>query len=251
MPLREEFVRSGSWLFRHRSYLPLVLFAPVLLQMRHYTYPGGTVAGDRSWEGFCLLVSLVGLGIRVYAVGCAPAGTSGRNTREGQVANVLNTTGLYSVVRHPLYLGNFLMWMGVALLPRSAWLAVVIALAFWLYYERIMFAEEEFLRAKFGEPYVAWASATPAFFPRLFGARPRWQPSALPFSLRNALRREYSGLFGLVASFFVVDAVGESAALHRLHVDPLWAAILLVTFVVYGVLLSLKRYTRVLRVQGR
>ena len=134
MPLREEFARSGDWLFRRRSYLPLVLLALVLVQMTRSGYPAGGRAADRLWEALCFAVSAVGLAVRVAAVGTAPAGTSGRNTNEGQVASTVNTTGLYSLVRHPLYVGNYLMYLGVALLPRSAWLAVVFTLAFWLYY---------------------------------------------------------------------------------------------------------------------
>ena len=247
MPLREEFERSGNWLFRWRSYLPLLVFVPVLLAMRHFTFPGGSLARDRAWEAACLLLSFAGLGIRAAAVGYTPAGTSGRNTRVGQVANELNTAGLYSVVRHPLYLGNFFMWYGIALLPRSGFVAVLVPLLFWLYYERIMFAEEEFLRQRFGELYVAWATSTPAIVPRFSG----WRPAALPFSVRNVLRREYSGFFAVVASFAVLDAVGESIALGRWHIDPLWAAAFLVGFVVYATLLTLKRRTRLLRVKGR
>ncbi|MGB8874133.1 MAG: hypothetical protein WCC75_12145, partial [Desulfobaccales bacterium] len=45
--------------------------------------------------------------------GLPPRGTSGRNT-QGQVAETLNTTGIYSLVRNPLYLGNFLIWLGLS-----------------------------------------------------------------------------------------------------------------------------------------
>ena len=68
----------------------------------------------------------------------------------GRWPSTLNTSGLYSVVRHPLYLGNYLMWLGVALFSRTWWAPVIVSLVFWLYYERIMFAEEEFLRRQFG-----------------------------------------------------------------------------------------------------
>src|SRR2546422_497608 len=67
-------------------------------------------------------------------------------------------------------------------------------LAFWLYYERIMFAEEAFLRQKFGETYQRLAATTPAFFPR-FG---QWRKPSLPFSWRNVMRREYTALMLLI-----------------------------------------------------
>ena len=36
--------------------------------------------------------------------------TSGKNTAK-QIAESLNTSGIYSVLRNPLYLANFLNWL--------------------------------------------------------------------------------------------------------------------------------------------
>jgi protein-S-isoprenylcysteine O-methyltransferase Ste14 len=247
MPLREEFVSSGQWLFRWRSYLPVVLFVPVVGVMAWRAYMGEVPVPDRAWDLFCLLVSMLGVVVRAIAIGCAPAGTSGRNTAEGQVASTVNTTGMYSVVRHPLYFGNFLMWLGIALFPRSAWLAIVVSLAFWLYYERIMFAEEEFLRGKFGPAYEQWASVTPAFLPD----PRRWRPPSLPFSGRNVLKREYSGVFGVVACLTALDVVRETVSRGEASIDPMWIGIFVATLVLYLSLRTLKRRTRLLHVEGR
>ena len=57
-------------------------------------------------------------------VGFTPRGTSGRNTKEGQVAESLNTLGMYSMCRHPLYLGNLLMWLGIVMYMGHLWFAV-------------------------------------------------------------------------------------------------------------------------------
>lgn len=46
MPLREEFERTGQWLFRWRSYLPLLLFPPVVAALHDFTYLGGSHALD-------------------------------------------------------------------------------------------------------------------------------------------------------------------------------------------------------------
>jgi protein-S-isoprenylcysteine O-methyltransferase Ste14 len=149
MALKEEFERTGNWLFRWRSYLPLMMIAIFLLALREYEYPGNSENLDHLWEIFCLIVSFIGFGIRVFTVGHTPKGTSGRNTKE-QVAETLNTSGIYSVVRNPLYLGNFFMGLGLALFAHLWWLTLIYILVFWLYYERIIFAEEEYLRNKFG-----------------------------------------------------------------------------------------------------
>ena len=193
-----------------------------------------------------MVMASVGLLVRFYVVGHVPGGTSGRNTRS-QICDALNTAGAYSVVRHPLYLGNFLIWLGVSLFPGKWWLATMVALVFWLYYERIMYAEEEFLRQKFGPMYLRWAQTTPAFLPdpRLF------EKPLLPFSLRSVLRRECSGVFALVATFSLLDLSGRWAAQGRPILDPAWSGVFAFAAVLYAMLRGLKRRTHWLDVEGR
>ena len=246
LALREEFESGGNWLFRWRSYLPLVLLALVLVVMEDFTYIGNSQTLDVVWEVCCLLVSLSGLAFRAFTVGHTPRGTSGRNT-VAQMADVLNTTGVYSIVRHPLYVGNFIIMLGISLFPHLWWFTVIYVLTFWLYYERIMCAEELFLHQKFGDQFTAWAEKTPPFIPNLR----LWKPSDLPFSFRNVLRREYNGLFAIVLTYFLLEVRGDLAVEGRLMVEPWWAILLGISFVVWIALRTLKRKTTLLDVEGR
>lgn len=246
MALHEEMVREGNLLFRWRSYLPLLFLAVLLPQMRGFAYPRGSHALHTAWECACLAVSFLGLCVRAYTIGTVPRGTSGRNTAT-QVAEELNTSGIYSVVRNPLYLGNFFTALGVVMFVRVWWVVALYALVFWLYYERIILAEEHFLRGKFGAPYLAWTDATPAFWPR----PARWRPPSLPFSLRNVLKREYSGLLAIVAPISLLEFAAEYLVQGRLVIEPAWAAFLGAGIVVYLALRTLARHTRVLHVEGR
>jgi len=246
MPLREDFETTGNWLFRWRSYLPLLVIGIFLLALRDYKYLGHDESLDHLWEAICLAVSFLGLGIRVFTIGYAPQGTSGRNARE-QVAETLNTTGAYSLVRNPLYLGNFFMGLGVALFAHLWWLTLIYVLIFWLYYERIIFAEEAFLRSKFGQTYLEWANKTPAFVPKFN----EYKKADLPFSFKNVLRREYNGLFGVVAVMFVLEVVGDIHYLGKFHSDTGWILLVTISFLLWVVLRSLKKYTSVLDVEGR
>jgi len=246
MALRDEFKRSGEWLFRWRSYLPLLLIALFLLALAGFRHPHGSRPPGGLWEVFCLGVSFAGLGVRFFTGGYVPAGTSGRNTK-GQVADVLNNTGVYSLVRHPLYLGNSLMWLGISLFWGLWWFTLIIILILWLYYERIMFAEEEFLREKFGEVFVLWAEKTPAFIPK-FG---HWVKPNLPFSWKTAIRKEYSGFFAMMAVFTLLKIAGEFFGRGRLGLDWRWAVMFSVSLIIYLGVRYLKKHTGWLQVAGR
>ncbi len=246
MALREEFEATGIWLFHRRGYLPLLLFPMLFVAARQSSWLLVDHRRALAWEAGCLALALTGLAIRALTAGFVPTGTSGRSTTRQQ-AGTLNTLGLYSVVRHPLYLGNALMWLGVALFPGVWWAPVIVSLIYWLYYERIMFAEEEFLRRQFGQEFVAWAEVTPAFLPRLSG----WRPATTSFSPLTVLRREHASLLALVASLTALDAVSDHATTGRLELDPLWGAALGVTLVLCLTIRLVKHRTRLLHVEGR
>jgi protein-S-isoprenylcysteine O-methyltransferase Ste14 len=246
MALKEEFEKTGSWLFRWRSYLPLLLTGIMLLGMRHFEYPGHCHTRDQVWEITCLVISFFGLGIRIFTVGHTPKGTSGRNTHS-QKAEVLNTTGLYSIVRHPLYLGNFFIWLGISMFVHMWWISLIFILVFWLYYERIMFAEEEFLRKRFGEEYEKWSSKTPTFLPRF----KNWRSPDLSFSLKSVLKREYTGLLAIVASFTFLEIAGDVFTEGKLELDLMWIIIFSAGLIIYLTLRTLKKKTKTLLVEGR
>ena len=164
MSLRDEFVSQGNWLFRWRSYLPFVLLIVTGMAYSQFAWPFHSESLHEAWEYACMAISFFGMFVRILTVGCAPAKTSGRNT-SSQLAAQLNTTGIYSIVRHPLYVGNYLIGLGIVSVLWVWWLPVIYTLLFWLYYERIMFAEEAFLEKQFGETFRKWASVTPAFWP--------------------------------------------------------------------------------------
>ncbi len=250
MALIEEFDKSGNWLFRWRSFLPLALYvmaAFVILTEADQHLPHF----DETWAWVCIAVSFLGLLIRAITIGYTPKGTSGRNTKEGQVAEVLNTKGIYSTVRHPLYLGNFFMWLGIIIYVGNWWFTIVCSLLFWLYYERIMFAEEFFLRKKFGQVYLNWAEKTPPFWPSLS----HWQSAGWEFSIKNVLKREYNGFFAIFISFTLLDVlknyVHYGIASWRDAVSPFWLWALAVSFVIFIVLRSMKKYTKMLDAKGR
>lgn len=246
MTLRNQLEYSGQWLFRRRSFLPLIVLAAAIPALIGHRFPAGSHALQERWNIFCLMVALSGQAIRFYTIGQVPRGTSGRNRRE-QVAETLNTTGIYSAVRNPLYLGNCLVWLSLAAVPQSLGLWLIVALVFWLYHERIILAEEAFLEQKFGEEFRRWAALTPAFFPRFN----HWCAAVLPFSFRHALSREYLGTFAIITAFAAIDMLIDSAVLGHVVFPVSWSIAWLLCLVAFIVIRILRKKTRILQVEGR
>jgi protein-S-isoprenylcysteine O-methyltransferase Ste14 len=241
MALKEEFDKTGEYFFRWRSYLPLFMAFFFILGLARYWVPFADRRLNLAWDFFCLAVSLLGEGIRFFTVGFVPRGTSGRNTL-AQVADVLNTTGMYAVVRNPLYLGNFIIWLGLSLFMKSVWFTIIIILFFTIFYERIIFAEETFLREKFADEFLQWADETPAMIPRFRN----WRPPSLPFSWKSAIKREYGTFFAIIVTFTVLEVLAGLFAHGKLTLDPIWIKLLAGSGVFYLAVRYLKKKTKLL-----
>ncbi len=245
MALVHEFENNGNWLFKRRGWLPVILIIAGIVMM--YLGNRQALIFDLRNEMIFLSVSLAGELIRIITVGYAPKDTSGRNTTAGQIAEELNVTGLYSIVRHPLYLGNFIMWLGPVLFLQSAWFTVVFALVFWIYYERIMFAEEQFLRRKFGDAYDLWSEKVSAFIPFTF----KYIPPKLSFSVRNVLKREYNSIVNIFIVFALLDVFRNYILTERLFITKIWMYLLAGAAGIWLIIFLIHKLTRWLDVKGR
>lgn len=242
MPLAEEMLASGHWLFRWRGFLPLLLLLLFWAALRDYHYPFSSVHLNGAWELGCLGISLCGATIRALTVAQAPRGTSGRN-RKKQRADELNALGMYSIVRHPLYVGNFLASLGACLFLGVWWLPVLFTMIYALYYERIMLAEEGFLRERFGQAYLDWASKTPAVLPRF----QLWRRSMHPFSLRKAFREEPQTVLAITAAMYALRVAANYQVTGKLETQLLWNVLLAVAVFAFLALRMLRKFSSVLQ----
>ncbi len=242
MALLHSFESSGNFLFKYRGQLPVVLFILAVPAIYSTPYMEMNTETLKIVKLVAIFVSVLGFMFRAYAIGTTPKGTSGRNTKE-QVANVLNSTGVYSIVRHPLYLGNYFMWIGIVIFVANISFFIICSLLFWLYYERIMFAEERYLEKKFGQDYLVWSMKAPAFIPA-FG---KFIQSGTPFSVKTVLRREYSGVLATVLGFVFVELIRNYFLFKQVILGEKYLIVLILTAVIALILRSLKHYTGILK----
>jgi protein-S-isoprenylcysteine O-methyltransferase Ste14 len=248
MALIHSLEKNGNLLFKYRGQIPVILFLlsiPVVLTT-DYEFLGTNSKFELILLICCVFISFLGQVIRAIAIGTSNKHTSGRNTKE-QVAEALNTNGIYSTVRHPLYLGNYFMWLGIVMYTFSIWFVIAFSLFFWIYYERIMFAEERFLERKFGEDYLNWSLKVPPFFPSF----KNFNKTTIKFSMKTILRREYSGITATIIGFLFV-AVLRNWNIYQVFIFEFkHIVILAVALLISLVLRSLKHYTKLLHEEDR
>ena len=150
---RSTSARIGAVLFRHRGWLPVpFLLVPLLAP--------GTSSATNWVLGFVLIA--LGEGIRL--AGVAAAGTVTR--RRSRTVQRLVTYGIFSWMRNPLYVGNFLIWMGFTVISGVLWFLPVAIVLFAVEYTLIVRYEEGVLESIFGQEYLAYKGRTSRWFPR-------------------------------------------------------------------------------------
>ena len=145
--------RLGAVLFRNRGWLPVLFLIVPLLAPGHLSPRRWIVGGV-----------IIAIGEWIRLAGVAAAGTVTR--RRSRNVQRLVTYGIFAWVRNPLYVGNFLVWMGFAVISGVLWFLPVAAVLFAIEYTLIVRYEEGVLESIFGEEYLAYKRRTPRWFPR-------------------------------------------------------------------------------------
>jgi protein-S-isoprenylcysteine O-methyltransferase Ste14 len=115
-----------------------------------------------------LVIAAAGLAIRAWAAGHI------------QKEKKLAVGGPYRFTRNPLYVGNFVLGIGIVAATNSWWGAGIFLLYFGLFYPPVIIEERERMKRLFPAEYTAYAAHVPLFFPRLRpsagddGRRFRW-----------------------------------------------------------------------------
>jgi protein-S-isoprenylcysteine O-methyltransferase Ste14 len=181
-------MKLGKWLFAIRSYTPI----PLIILTIIFAHP--------SRSSFCLgfLIAAIGEAIRIWAVGYA--GSITRATEVGAGASLV-TAGPYAQVRNPIYLGNFLISLGLCIAAFVLWIIPIFLLGYVIQYFSIVRAEEEHLKKRFGALYESYLEHVPRFIPSLKNYD---KVSEHKFSIRQALKSEKRTFAAIVLTFGVV-----------------------------------------------
>ncbi len=186
--------KLGNVFFKIRSFTPI----PFIIVLLYFANP--------TWISVSLSILLITTGelLRIWAVGYA--GGTTRATALG-AARDLVTTGPYSYVRNPLYLGNLLLSVGVTLFANIYWLIPVLIIGYFIQYMPIIAVEERYLLESCGQVYEEYRTEVSRFLPNF---RPYKNPSLHDFSWSRAFkseRRTFTAIICVIGLILVRDLV--------------------------------------------
>ncbi len=124
-------------------------------------------------DAWGLVPILAGLALRTWALGHLR-----RNT-------TLCTSGPYAYVRHPLYLGSFIILMGYLFMTNNIYLVAAAVIVTAGIYAATVRAEERGLAAAFPQQFETYRQAVPALLPRFTVYRLRRQKFSWQLALNN------------------------------------------------------------------
>lgn len=125
----------------------------------------------------------------------------------------LTTTGPYSIVRNPLYVGSFLGVIGFGLAVRLPLLPLVLFAMFAALYPAVVANEEKRLEELFGEAYLLYRDATPRWIPR-------WALYTEPESIAVSPRKVRQGILDAMWYLWAYAFVQLLDLLHAHGIVP-------------------------------
>jgi protein-S-isoprenylcysteine O-methyltransferase Ste14 len=183
------------WVRRYRRYLPIPLVLFVLVCLRP-TVPLGSTLLDSLMDFIGVGICVLGQWLRMWAWGSnATVGKWGVRDR-----------GPYTMMRHPLYAGNFLIVLGLSVIFHNLWAYLLLLLPFAYMYHAITNMEEKRLRRRFTEDYQEYREQdVPRFLPAAQNLDQALS-TTLPFGWGLAWRKEYESCCGWLAGVVILEA---------------------------------------------
>lgn len=191
----------GDFLFRYRT-LVFPLCLPLALLPAPALFENPLLAAVL---GFA--VAAAGEAVRVTTIGLQYIVRGGRDRRV--YAKDLVTGGLYRHTRNPMYVGNVLILVGLAVASNS-WFCVAVLIPVYVFIcIAIVAAEERYLSGRFGGDFDAYCRDVPRWLPRLSGIRGTLADHQ--FDWRRVVIKEYGTPLGWTWTWGVLVLWG----LHR------------------------------------
>lgn len=224
-------IKLGNFLFKYRSFTPVPLIILVFLLFTPVNY--GDLNIYFNLAGIVLAVT--GELIRILSVGYSFAGTSGRENYLR--ADHLNTSGIYSIVRNPLYIGNLLIYSGLLLIFSNFSALIFFDVLLIIQYYFIILSEQEYLRSQYGEDYREYCNKVRPVIPGFRHLR----KAENKFDLKKVIFKENDSIFNSIFLIGLVMIFKEKVFFSVIKYPVFWMIYFPFIIFLYIVIKILKR----------
>jgi protein-S-isoprenylcysteine O-methyltransferase Ste14 len=234
--------KIGSFFFAWRN----LLFSGVVIVLMVLVRPVpllGDPAADRWMDLAGFLTTLAGQLLRAAVIGFAYIRRGGKG---GKVyAASLVTEGFFAHCRNPLYVGNILVLVGLALVHGSPWVLAILIPAACFGYSAIVATEEAYLHNRFGAEYEEYCRRVPRWMIRFRGMGESLR--GMHFDWWRVVNKEYTSAITWVAgmlALFAYEAYTWGPAAARPGIRPRLIAAAAFMAVVWSVVRYVKKTER-------
>lgn len=133
----------------------LIMTLVLMWVMHHYASVFQYIRPPFAYAG----IALVFCGIAMAAISAGMFRLAGTGLEPFDEATTLVTGGFYRYTRNPMYMGMFLMLLGVAILLGSVGALLPVPVFVLIIRNHFVLGEERFMEAAFGQPYLDYKSA--------------------------------------------------------------------------------------------
>ncbi|MGH6951475.1 MAG: methyltransferase family protein [Vitreimonas sp.] len=136
---------------------PLIALAAIACAaLLEWLAPIGWIAGAPPFARWLVGGALVLGAISLIAAAILRFTRAGTAVQTHAPSTALVTSGVYGVMRNPIYVGFFCLLLGIALLAAWDWLVLLAFIVMGIIHWGVVRREERYLSAKFGEAYAAY-----------------------------------------------------------------------------------------------
>lgn len=138
---------------------PLVALAAIILGgVTQQIAPFGWMAGIPGAVRWLIAAALIVIAVSLVAAAMTGFSSAGTAVQTRRPSTALVTTGVYSFVRNPIYVGFFLIQIGIAIAAGWDWLLLFALVFLGVIHWGVVRREERYLTGKFGEEYTAYVA---------------------------------------------------------------------------------------------
>lgn len=198
--MQRMMVSLGRFLFRYRNGLfPLVFVVALWAGKPEHAF--GRPSADLLLDLIGYAVALAGQWLRILTIGYEYIVRGGKDRKA--YADNLVQGGIFAHCRNPLYVGNLLIALGLALVIHSFAFYTIFIPFILLAYVAIVAAEEDYLRGRFPSEYKRYCGRVNRWWPRWDGYATSIK--GMRFNWRRVLVKEYNTTFVLIAALIGLE----------------------------------------------